>query len=517
MSNIVHHLAHRKDREEGSGTNAKAIPFNQQDFRTLREQAVWRRALQSGALFCDLTFPAEAESLGYNELGRYSSKTRGVEWKRPTEICRNPQFNVGGAAKRIDICQGDLGDCWLLAAIASLTLDKDILARVVPKDQSFQVNYAGIFHFQFWRYGEWVDVVIDDRLPVRDGKLLFVHSAEGDFWSALLEKAYAKVSGCYESLNRGNTMEGFEDFTGGIAEKFDLSKDPPFLYKIMKKALGLGSLLGCSIYSDPDTEAKTTMNLWKGHAYSVTAAEVEHLHESPVQLVRIRNPWGHTEWTGAWSSKSSKWDDVRPEEAKLNVTADNGEFWMAYSDFTCQFSRLEICNLTPDALTSDEVGRWNHYQFEGTWEVGSTAGGCKNYTATFCSNPQFFIHLKEVDDDPHDEEDGCSFLVGLMQKDMRREKMSGHDFNTIGYAIYQVPDKYKGRSNIHLGPDVLLQQRPVAETRIFKKRRERSCRYKLLPGEYVIVPSTREPHCKGSFVLRVFSEKHAATRWSQRS
>lgn len=58
--------------------------------------------------------------------------------------------------------------------------------------------------------------------------------------------------------------------------------------------------------------------------------------------------------------------------------------------------------------------------------------------ATFCSNPQFAIKLEDVDDDPHDGKDGCTFLVGLMQKDGRKERRFGRDLNTIGFSIYQV-------------------------------------------------------------------------------
>nr|AAH95824.1 Capn8 protein [Danio rerio]AAI65648.1 Capn8 protein [Danio rerio] len=507
MSNIAKVLSRRQDRGEGLGTNEKAIPYNKQDYQSLKQECLAKRAL-----FCDPTFPAESDSLGYNELGRYSFKTKGVQWKRPKELCSNPEFIMDGA-NRTDICQGALGDCWLLAAIASLTLDKEILERVVPSGQSFTEDYAGIFHFQFWQYGEWVDVVIDDRLPTRDGKLLFVHSAEGsEFWSALLEKAYAKVNGSYEALTGGSTTEGFEDFTGGITENYELSKAPPNLFKLVQKALALGSLLGCSIVitSSYETEAVTSLKLVKGHAYSVTAAEEVHFRGSLVQLVRIRNPWGEVEWTGAWSDNSKEWDSVPPEEkAKLDYSAEDGEFWMAYSDFIQQFSKLEICNLTPDTLSSEEVNRWSYSQFEGNWRVGSTAGGCRNNPATFCSNPQFMIKLEEIDDDPHDGVNGCTFLVGLMQKDGRKDKRFGRDLNTIGFAIYKVPDELKGRSNIHLGPDVLLRQRSVAGSNTFINLREVGERFKLPPGEYIIVPSTFEPHRKGSFILRVSAEKEA--------
>lgn len=37
-----------------------------------------------------------------------------------------------------------------------------------------------------------------------------------------MEKAYAKLHGCYETLNGGSMAEGLVDLTGGASEKYNL-------------------------------------------------------------------------------------------------------------------------------------------------------------------------------------------------------------------------------------------------------------------------------------------------------
>ncbi|KAM4611817.1 calpain-1 catalytic subunit [Polymixia lowei] len=492
------------DRDEGLGQNNNALKFLGQDYESLKA-----RCLQSRTLFEDNLFPCSASSLGFNELGPRSSKTQGVRWVRPKDLCTRPQFIVDGAT-RTDICQGALGDCWLLAAIASLTLNETLLHRVVPHGQSFDQGYAGIFHFQFWQFGEWVEVVIDDRLPAKDGKLLFVHSAEGgEFWSALLEKAYAKLNGCYEALSGGSTSEGFEDFTGGVTEMYELRKAPSDLYSIISRAIERGSLLGCSIdiTSTRDMEAVTFKKLVKGHAYSVTGVDEVVYRGNLTKLVRIRNPWGEVEWTGAWSDNSREWESVdRSVRGRLQNRSEDGEFWMSFSDFLREFSRLEICNLTADALQNSQLKKWSTSLYTGEWRKGSTAGGCRNFPATFWVNPQFKIALQHPDTAGQSE---CSFLVALMQKDRRKKRREGQDMETIGFAIYEVPDEYVGRSGVHLKRDFFLTHGSSARSELFINLREVSSRFRLPAGEYIIVPSTFEPQKEADFTLRVFSEKPA--------
>ncbi|XP_062850445.1 calpain-1 catalytic subunit [Trichomycterus rosablanca] len=495
------------DRNEGLGQNNNAVKFLGQDYEMLRSQCI-----QRNTLFEDTYFPAVASSLGFNELGPSSSKTYGVRWMRPTEICSNPQFIIDGAT-RTDVCQGALGDCWLLAAIASLTLNDNLLHRVVPHGQNFSSGYAGIFHFQFWQFGEWEDVVIDDRLPVKDGKLLFVHSKDGkEFWSALVEKAYAKLNGSYESLSGGSTVEGFEDFTGGVTEMYELKKAPSDLFSIIKRAVERGSLLGCSIdiTSSTDMEAVTFKKLVKGHAYSVTGVEEVNYRGTPTKLVRIRNPWGEVEWTGAWSDNSREWDGIdSTARGKLQNRSEDGEFWMSYRDFIQEFSRLEICNLTADALDASQVKKWSSSLYGGEWRRGSTAGGCRNFPATFWINPQFKINLKHPDTSGQDK---CSFLVALMQKDRRKKHKEGKDMETIGFAIYEVPREYVGQTSVHLKRDFFLTHGSSARSELFINLREVSSRFSMPSGEYIIVPSTFEPQKEADFVLRVFSEKPAESQ-----
>lgn len=279
-----------------------------------------------------------------------------------------------------------------------------------------------------------------------------MHSTEkNEFWSALLEKAYAKLHGSYEALKGGTTCEAMEDFTGGVTELYDLVEAPPTLFNILMKGYERNSMMACSIEPDPHVlEAETPQGLIKGHAYSITKVELIDINtpnrSGKIPMLRLRNPWGNdAEWNGPWSDQSAEWrfipDHVKTEIG-LNFDSD-GEFWMSFQDWMQHFDRVELCNLSPDSLSEEQVSggkkKWEMSVFEGEWVQGVTAGGCRNYLETFWHNPQYVVTLQDPDE--NDNDGLCTVIVALMQKNRRSRRNMGMDCLTIGFAIYNATER----------------------------------------------------------------------------
>lgn len=79
-------------------------------------------------------------------------------------------------------------------------------------------THQGRYCVRLFKQGEWVLVDIDDRLPCDGlGHRVFMKCRDGSvFWASLLEKAAAKLHGCYKALTGGVMREGLEDVTGGV-------------------------------------------------------------------------------------------------------------------------------------------------------------------------------------------------------------------------------------------------------------------------------------------------------------
>lgn len=153
-----------------------------------------------------------------------------------------------------------------------------------------------MFHFRFYRYGDWVDVVIDDYLPFHPNSNRLVYCSnkqnKNEFWTALLEKAYAKLYGCYELLDSGQIADAFVDMTGGLCEKFSDENLPKKIdekdkfWNILHESFKRESLIGCSIKdTSKSLESKLSNGLITGHAYTITCVCVlKNIHK----LVRLR-------------------------------------------------------------------------------------------------------------------------------------------------------------------------------------------------------------------------------------
>lgn len=94
---------------------------------------------------------------------------------------------------------GNSSDGLFIGAL-SIISTHPIIENIFIDVENFEKGYVS---FQFFKNGEWRYVVVDTLLPYypETKTLLFSHCYEpNEFWVSLVEKAYAKLNGCYEYI-----------------------------------------------------------------------------------------------------------------------------------------------------------------------------------------------------------------------------------------------------------------------------------------------------------------------------
>lgn len=357
---------------------ATATPIGQaselmEDLRQIEEREAlekWERIVRfctdNNEPFVDDSFPPAARSLYYNPLETKDSHV--AQWLRPhqihTEGCDSKlDWAIFRKPLPSDISQGVLGNCWLLSALAVLAEREDLVKKIVVMKAYCA---EGAYQVRLCKDGKWTTVLVDDLLPCDKRRhLVYSQAKRKQLWVPLIEKAVAKIHGCYEALVSGRAIEGLATLTGAPCESVplqpsslpsedELDKDliwAQLLSSRLARFLMGASCGGGNMKVDEDEYQKK--GLRPRHAYSVL--DVRDL--SGIRLVRLRNPWGHYSWRGDWSDDSPIWT-TQLRELLMPHGASDGVFWISFEDVLKYFDCIDICKVR-------ESG-WNEIRLRGT-------------------------------------------------------------------------------------------------------------------------------------------------------
>ncbi|XP_041372886.1 calpain-8-like [Gigantopelta aegis] len=452
-------------------------------------------------LYIDPEFPPEHKS-----IYRRKESRKTIVWRRPGELSLTPSL-ISDGTSRHDMKQGDLNDCWFLSTLSAIAEKPQLISKIIPDDNTFGTSsYDGRFHCRFWQFGDWVDVFIDDLLPTVNGEILFAHSSDpSEFWVSLVEKAYAKLNQSYEALEFGFEADAFTDLTGGLAEWYNPHDLKESEFYLIRAAFQCGAVIGCLSVDKEERGVIDRNGMISNHSYVITGVEEIPHQNFTAKLIRVRNPWGDTEWQGAWCDGSDEWSHV-PEDVKLELeltSQDDGEFWMCFQDFRREYCNMIICNLSPD-FDNDGISDKAEWQMSrrGKWQNGTNAGGWLECD-TFHLNPQYLLILYPDVNVQRRYSGRLPLAIALMQEYKRSEALTGGELYAIGFEIFYLRD----HPLYPLGKQFFQSQDPLMpeNEETYAEYRETSGRFFLIPGEYLLVPSTHQSCKSRNYLLRTFS------------
>lgn len=196
---------------------------------------------------------------------------------------RRPLFASTGPSPD-DVYQGDIGDCYLLAALSAV-------ARSNPKaiTQSMADLGDGTYAVQFTRGGQRHFVRVDGDLPVmNNGQPLYAGLGNQDsIWVAIYEKAYAvfrRGSASYDSLD-GGWMSEVNAAMGLYSRDVDGFASGEELLAWTGRELAAGRAVTFA------TAQPNGAPLLSYHGYSVDSVELDETGQP--WAFWLRNPWGY--------------------------------------------------------------------------------------------------------------------------------------------------------------------------------------------------------------------------------
>jgi hypothetical protein len=321
----------------------------------------------------------------------HSSENAGIDecrWLRLHDASGSPTDSVHARAHKPklfdhispgDLAQGQLGDCWLIAALAVLAERPQLILNCFVT-RNFNPR------------GKYRNIIIDDYVPCGRESLKPIYtrtnSGKHQMWPLLLEKAFAKMNGGYSKLSGGTPLTAMVAITGGVGEQFAITEEDKRSDKLfikLRKCLKHNCLLACSSKGKDNGSGAKGMNntrgIVNGHAYSILGMYEPMLTTDKVKLLKLRNPWGQFEWTGDWSDGSSHWKTYPGVSIEIGrpTVVDDGIFYMAWSDFVLYFGQVDILYLQTDIR---QLHIYTHEELGGCGAcVGCGFGLCKMW---FC-------------------------------------------------------------------------------------------------------------------------------------
>ncbi|CAD5115104.1 DgyrCDS4113 [Dimorphilus gyrociliatus] len=205
-----------------------------------------------------------------------------------------------------------------------------------------------------WRFGEWKTVVIDDYLPTLEGSLAYTPAFDDEYWTALLEKAYAKCHKAYEAIEIGKPINALTDFTGAICEDFCLDDQQQTpndnLFHILYVSYISRSMMVCWRKAKCNQLGGfTNADVNDCKLFYVSAVAKNGSNKEMVRLKYTSEP--DAVWLGDFSlNDEANWSLVSPtfKEARkpLECLENPREFWMTWVDFLKYFAHIIVISST---------------------------------------------------------------------------------------------------------------------------------------------------------------------------